>query len=85
MTHHADIDEVDPVPEVMFLPLAVPEDQGFGEHDPGVLARRIPDFVHQLLNQGQVGPTGVLEVQSPPMKIPDPSSMGRAAPQNVLS
>jgi hypothetical protein len=50
----------------MFLPRAVPEDEGFGDVDAGVLARRIPDFVHQILNQGQVGPTGVLEVQTPP-------------------
>lgn len=60
----------DPMPEVMFLPLAVPQDEGFGEHDPGVLARRIPDFLHQVLNQGQVGPSGVLEVQSPPEEGP---------------
>lgn len=58
------------VPEVMFLPLAVPEEEGFGELDAGVLARRIPDFVHQVLNQGQVGPTGVLEVQTPPDEGP---------------
>jgi len=65
-------DEVDgePVPEVMFLPLAVPEEEGFGELDCGVLARRIPDFVHQVLNQAQIGPTGVLEVQSPPDEGP---------------
>ncbi len=58
------------VPEVMFLPLSVPEEDGFGELDSGVLARRIPDFVHQVLNQGQVGPTGVLEVQTPPEEGP---------------
>ena len=56
----------EPLPEVMFLPLAVPDEEGFDNLDAGVLARRIPDFVHQVLNQGQVGPTGVLEVQSPP-------------------
>ena len=60
----------DPLPEVMFLPLAVPQEQGFGDLDPGMLARRIPDFVHQVLNQGQAGPTGVLEVQSPPEEGP---------------
>jgi len=60
----------DPVPEVMFLPLSVPEEAGFGDLDAGVLARRIPDFTHQVLNQGQVGPTGVLEVQTPPEEGP---------------
>lgn len=54
----------------MFLPLAVPEEEGFAGLDPGTLARRIPDFVHQVFNQGQVGPTGVLEVQSPPDEGP---------------
>src|SRR5712671_1182824 len=58
------------VPEVMFLPLAVADTDGFGELDPGVLARRFPDFVHQVLNQGQYGPTGMLEVQSPPEEGP---------------
>ena len=73
MTDHLD-DELhagdEPVPEVMFLPLAVPQEQGFGSLDFGVLARRIPDFVHQVLNQGRHGPTGVLEVQSPPDEGP---------------
>ncbi|MBK8100080.1 MAG: tetratricopeptide repeat protein [Planctomycetes bacterium] len=58
-----------PLPAVMFLPLAAP-DTDWGELDPGVLSRRIPDFVHQVLNQGQVGPTGMLEVQSPPDEGP---------------
>ena len=44
MTDHLD-DELhagdEPVPEVMFLPLAVPQEQGFGSLDFGVLARRI--------------------------------------------
>ena len=39
-------DGIDTVPEVMFLPLAVPEEDGFGDVDAGALARRIPDFVH---------------------------------------
>jgi tetratricopeptide (TPR) repeat protein len=73
LTDHLD-DELhagdEPVPEVMFLPLAVPQEQGFGSLDFGVLARRIPDFVHQVLNQGRHGPTGVLEVQSPPDEGP---------------
>ena len=58
------------MPEVMFLPLAVPSLEGFGDVDAGILARRIPDFVHQVLNQGQHGPTGMLEVQSPPDEGP---------------
>lgn len=60
----------DPAPEVMFLPLAVATVEGFGDLDAGVLARRLPDFVHQVLNQGQLGPTGMLEVQSPPDEGP---------------
>ncbi|MSR38896.1 MAG: tetratricopeptide repeat protein [Planctomycetes bacterium] len=69
--HDDDLQEdLGPVPEVMFLPLAVPNESGFGELDFGVLARRIPDFVHQVLNQGRIGPTGVLEVQSPPEEGP---------------
>ncbi|MEZ5964638.1 MAG: hypothetical protein R3F56_12385 [Planctomycetota bacterium] len=52
--------------DVFFLPLAVAdpaslEALGF---DTGVLSRRIPDFLHQLLNQGDPVPTGMLEVQS---------------------
>lgn len=72
MSHGDDpgLDGIDPVPEVMFLPLAVPDEERFGDCDPGVLARRIPDFVHQVLNGGQVGPTGMLEVQSPPEEGP---------------
>ena len=34
--------------------------------DPWVLGRRIPDFLHQVINLGDTGPTGMLEVQSPP-------------------
>ncbi|MCB9879108.1 MAG: tetratricopeptide repeat protein [Planctomycetes bacterium] len=51
-------------PEVMFLPLAAAAGPGWHGYDPGVLARRIPDFVHQLLNRGQVGPTAMLELQA---------------------
>ncbi len=32
--------------------------------DRGLLARRLPDFVHQVLNQGQIGPTAMLELQT---------------------
>ena len=62
MMHH--------VPDVMFLPLAAIEAESFGDLDAGLLARRIPDFVHQLLNQGQHGPTGMLEVQTSPDEGP---------------
>jgi len=48
----------------MFLPLAASPDEAWGEHDVGVLSRRIPDFVHQVLNHGQAGPTAMLELQS---------------------
>lgn len=51
-------------PEVMFLPLAATPSEVWGDLDPGVVARRIPDFVHQVLNQGQVGPTAMLELQT---------------------
>lgn len=54
----------DRAPEVMFLPLAAAPDKTWGDLDVGVLSRRIPDFVHQLLNQGHVGPTAMLELQS---------------------
>ena len=57
---HDDVSE----PEVMFLPLAVSPGEGWADLDPGVLARRIPDFVHQMINQGQPGPTAMLELQS---------------------
>lgn len=51
-------------PEVMFLPLAAEPGDSWGTMDAGVVARRIPDFVHQVLNQGQVGPTAMLELQT---------------------
>lgn len=58
------LEPVDQFPEIFFLPLAVAEPDAFEVHDPGVLARRIPDFVQQLVNQGQPGPAAMLEVQS---------------------
>lgn len=58
------------LPLVMFLPLAAAPGDGWHGVDAGVLARRLPDFVHQVLNQGQPGPTGMLEVQSPPEEGP---------------
>lgn len=51
-------------PEVMFLPLAAVPGDEWGSLDPGVIARRIPDFVHQVINQGRVGPTAMLELQT---------------------
>ena len=57
-------------PDVFFLPLAVHETDEKAPLDPAVLARRIPDFLHQMINQGQPGPTAMLEVQSPPDEGP---------------
>ena len=37
-----------------------------GIPEAAVLARRVPDFLHYLLNDGRPGPTGMLEVHSPP-------------------
>ena len=51
-------------PEIMFLPLAAVAGDGWHGLDAGVFARRIPDFVHQVLNQGQVGPSAMLELQT---------------------
>ncbi len=51
-------------PEVMFLPLATRPSSAWRDLDAGVFARRIPDFLHQVLNQGQVGPSAMLELQS---------------------
>ncbi len=56
-------DELDD-PEVMFLPLAAAAGEAWGSLQSGVFARRIPDFVHQVLNQGQAGPTAMLELQT---------------------
>lgn len=51
-------------PEVMFVPLAVQPGAAWHGLDRVVYARRIPDFLHQVLNQGQAGPTAMLELQS---------------------
>ena len=48
----------------MFLPLAATPSEAWGGVDAGVVARRVPDFVHQMINQGQPGPTAMLELQS---------------------
>lgn len=59
-------DPIDPpaVPEVMFLPLAITAGDGWPDLDKGMFARRIPDFVHQVLNEGHPGPTALLELQT---------------------
>jgi tetratricopeptide (TPR) repeat protein len=57
---HGELDE----PDVMFLPLAVAQGESWRGMDLGVFARRIPDFVHQIVNQGQAGPTAMLELQT---------------------
>lgn len=50
-------------PDVMFLPLAKAHGE-WGGDDASVFARRIPDFMHQVLNQGHAGPTAMLELQT---------------------
>ncbi len=57
-------------PDVFFLPLSVPELDAFDDLDAGVLSRRLPHFLHLLLNEGDQAPTGLLEVQSPPDEGP---------------
>ena len=64
MTRPRDIHDEFGDPEVMFLPLAAEPGDSWGTLDVGVVARRIPDFVHQLINQGRVGPTAMLELQT---------------------
>jgi tetratricopeptide (TPR) repeat protein len=51
-------------PEVMFLPLAVAGGSPWYGLERQTWARRIPDFLHQILNQGVPGPTAMLELQS---------------------
>ncbi|MCA8976799.1 MAG: tetratricopeptide repeat protein [Planctomycetes bacterium] len=57
-------------PDVMFLPLAAAPDEVWQRIgmvdgvDPGLLSRRLPDFVHQVINQGEGGPTAMLELQT---------------------
>jgi tetratricopeptide (TPR) repeat protein len=57
-------------PDVFFLPLAVPDAASFGDLDAGVVARRIPDFLQQLLNHGEAGPSALIEIQTPPDEGP---------------
>ena len=64
MTDKSDSQHDPDDPEIMFLPLSAHTGHGWHGLDPGVFARRIPDFVHQVLNQGQVGPSAMLELQT---------------------
>lgn len=56
-----------PTPDIFFLPLAVPETdaRSLGDLDPGVLSRRIPDFLQLLINEGGPAPVAMLEIHSP--------------------
>jgi tetratricopeptide (TPR) repeat protein len=54
------------VPDVFLLPLAVPEVLDHPGLDAGLLARRLPDFLHQLLNGVRGQQVGMLEIQPPP-------------------
>lgn len=54
-----------PEPEVFFLPLAVGKPERFPALDPWVLARRLPDFLSRVINQGELYPTALLELQTP--------------------
>lgn len=83
--------------DVFFLPLAVPAPDAISALalDPGVLGRRIPDFLHQLVNQGDPVPTGMLEVQSPgdgqPVRwvefreLPDPEDAFELLPDGQIA
>ncbi|HLU39088.1 MAG TPA: hypothetical protein VK081_06860, partial [Planctomycetota bacterium] len=53
--------------EVFLLPLAAADPDAVRALgvDPGILCRRIPDFLHQLVNQGEPGPTALVELQAP--------------------
>lgn len=64
MADRTEPDEPLDAPEVMFLPMATRRGEAWRDLDAGVFARRIPDFVHQVLNQGQPGPSAMLELQS---------------------
>jgi tetratricopeptide (TPR) repeat protein len=57
-------------PGVFLMPFAVPEPIEVPGIDVAVVARRLPDVLHLLLNAGRTGPAGLLEVQSPPSDGP---------------
>ncbi len=54
------------VPDVFLLPFAVPAAIDIDGIDAGVLARRLPDFLNQLLNGMGGSRVGMLEIQPPP-------------------
>ena len=58
--------------DIFLLPLAVadPNEIRALGLDPGVLSRRVPDFLHQIVNQGDAVPTGMVEIQSPASEQP---------------
>lgn len=58
------------IPGVFLMPFAVPEPLELPGVDAEVVARRLPDVLHLLLNGGSSGPAGMLEVQSPPSEGP---------------
>lgn len=58
------------MPGVFLLPFAVPEPIEVPGIDTAIVARRLPDVIHLLLNAGRTGPAGLLEVQSPPSEGP---------------
>ncbi|MFY9344523.1 MAG: hypothetical protein WAT39_18665, partial [Planctomycetota bacterium] len=51
-------------PEVMFVPLAWAPGESWAGLERATWARRLPDFLHQVLNQGHAGPTAMLELQT---------------------
>ncbi|MDA0373039.1 MAG: tetratricopeptide repeat protein [Planctomycetota bacterium] len=57
-------------PGVFLLPFALPEPIDGLKVDAEILARRLPDVLHQLLNAGRSGPAGMLEVHSAPGEGP---------------
>jgi tetratricopeptide (TPR) repeat protein len=69
-------------PDVYFLPLAPPKRRQLDGRDVGVMCRRIPDFLHQLINHGETGPTGMVELQTPlPRRSLDASEVFARVPR----
>jgi tetratricopeptide (TPR) repeat protein len=52
-------------PEVYFLPLESEGGKQVAGLDVGMVARRIPDCLQQLINSGEAGPVGIVEPRSP--------------------